>query len=99
MEITSELIRTALDSNPTLTLLKAYTREWVLQLFAEHLEQGDGSVSAEWFHERVSEAREQDPQRQSNLTPAQQCRDWVDKRWLGCVLRDGVRQGLVDGVS
>lgn len=82
MEITSELMRAALDSNPTLTLLKAYTREWVLQLFAEHLEQVDGSVSAEWFHERVSEAREQDPQRQSNLTPAQQCRDWVDKRWL-----------------
>ena len=52
-------MRSALDSNPTLTLLKAYSRDWVLPLFAEHLEQVEGSVSAEWFHERVLEAREQ----------------------------------------
>ncbi|GIM97826.1 DUF3375 family protein [Paractinoplanes toevensis] len=82
MEIASERIRAALDSNPTLTLLKAYSREWVLPLFAEHLEQVDGSVSAEWFHERISEAREQIPQRQGNVTPAEYCRDWVEKRWL-----------------
>jgi hypothetical protein len=30
----------------------------VLPLFADHLEQAEGSVSAEWFHERVAEARE-----------------------------------------
>jgi hypothetical protein len=59
MEIRSELIRSALESNPTLTLLKAHSRDWLLPLFAEHLEQAEGSVSAEWFHERVSEAREQ----------------------------------------
>lgn len=82
MTITSERIRAALDSNPTLTLFKAYSRDWVLPLFAEHLEQVDGSVSAEWFHERVSEAREQIPEWQGNVTPAEYCRDWVEKRWL-----------------
>ncbi len=82
MEITAERIRLALDSNPTLTLLKAYSRDWVLPLFAEHLEQVEGSVSAEWFHERVFEARDQVPERQGNVTPAERCRDWVEKRWL-----------------
>ncbi|MBO4207557.1 DUF3375 family protein [Micromonospora echinofusca] len=82
MGITGERIRAALESNPTLMLLKAYSRDWVLPLFAEHLDQVDGSVSAEWFHERVAEAREQVPGWQGNLTPAEHCRDWVDKRWL-----------------
>jgi Protein of unknown function (DUF3375) len=82
MEITAERIRSALESNPTLTLLKAYSRDWVLPLFAEHLEQVGGSVSAEWFHERVSEVHEQIPERQRNVTPADHCRDWVEKRWL-----------------
>lgn len=80
--ITTERVRLALSSNPTLTLLKAYSRDWVLPLFAEHLEQVEGSVSAEWFHERVSEAREQVPEWQGTVTPAEHCRDWVDKRWL-----------------
>ncbi|MEV4569551.1 DUF3375 family protein [Nonomuraea sp. NPDC049419] len=79
---TSERIQAALISNPTLTLLKAYSRDWVLPLFATHLEQADGSVSAEWFHERVAEAREQIPEWRSNVTPAEHCRDWVEKRWL-----------------
>ncbi|WP_433221052.1 DUF3375 family protein [Dactylosporangium sp. CS-047395] len=82
MKITGEQIRAALGANPTLTLLKAYSRDWVLPLFAEHLEQVDGSVSAEWFHERVSEARERIPEWQGSLTPAEHCRDWIDKRWL-----------------
>ncbi|MCS7480385.1 DUF3375 domain-containing protein [Umezawaea endophytica] len=82
MEITSEQIRMALGSNPTLTLLKAYSRDWVLPLLAEHLEQVDGSVSAEWFHERVAEAREQIPEWHGNVAPAEHCRDWVEKRWL-----------------
>jgi Protein of unknown function (DUF3375). len=89
MEITSERIRAALESNPTLTLLKAYSRDWVLPLFAEYLEQVDGSVSAEWFHERVSEAREQIPERQGNVTPADHCRDWVEKRWLETATLNG----------
>ena len=62
MEITTDLMRTALDSHPTLALLKAYSRDWGLPLFAEHLGQVDGSVSAEWFHERVAEARELAPE-------------------------------------
>jgi hypothetical protein len=82
MEITSEQIQAALESNPTLTLLKAYSRNWVLPLFAEHLEQVDGSVSAEWFHERVAGARRQTPERQGNVTPSEHCRDWIEKRWL-----------------
>jgi Protein of unknown function (DUF3375) len=82
MEIRSERIRSALDSNPTLTLLTAYSRDWVLPLFAEHLEQVEGSVSAEWFHERVFEAREQTPVWQGSVTPAERCRGWVEKRWL-----------------
>ena len=82
MEITSEQIQAALESNPTLTLLKAYSRDWVLPLFAEHLEQVDGSVSAEWFHERVAGARKLTPERQGNVTPSERCRDWVEKRWL-----------------
>ena len=47
----------------------------MLPLFAEHPEQVDGSVSAEWFHERVFEAREQIPEWQGNVTPAEHCRD------------------------
>jgi Protein of unknown function (DUF3375) len=82
MEITSDLIRTALDSNPTLALLKAYSRDWVLPLFAEHLGKVDGSVSAEWFHERVAEARELVPDWQSEVSPPDHCRDWIEKRWL-----------------
>src|SRR5258708_20430870 len=82
MEITGERIRLALDSNPTLTLLKANSRDWVLPLFAESVEQVEGSVAAEWFHERVVEARKQIPERQGNVTPAERCRDWVEKRWL-----------------
>lgn len=80
MEITSERIRAALESNPTLTLLKAYSRDWVLPLFAEHLEQVDGSVSAEWFHERVAQARLL--AWRGDVTPAEHCRGWVEKRWL-----------------
>jgi hypothetical protein len=82
MKITSEQVRAALESNPTLTLLRAYSKDWVLPLFAEHLEQVEGSVSAEWFHERVAEAREQIPELQGNVGPAEHCRDWVEKRWL-----------------
>jgi hypothetical protein len=82
MVITGDQIRAALESNPTLTLLKAYSRDWVLPLFAHHLEQADGSVSAEWFHERVAEARERLAEWSGDVTPAEHCRGWVEKRWL-----------------
>lgn len=89
MGIAGEQIRAALGVNPTLTLLKAYSRDWVLPLFAEHLEQVEGTVSAEWFHERVAEAREQTPEWKGSVTPAEHCRDWVEKRWLETENRNG----------
>lgn len=79
-------IRTALESNPTLTLLKAHSRDWVLPLFADQLEQVDGSVSAEWFHEQVAQAREVT---QGVVDPVDLCREWVDKRWLETETVDG----------
>ncbi len=81
-----------MSSNPTLTLLRAYSRDWVLPLFAEHLEQVDGSVSAEWFHERVSEALEQvkdEKDWQGERSPSEHCRKWVDSRWLETEVADG----------
>ncbi|WP_029146012.1 DUF3375 family protein [Microbacterium luticocti] len=75
-------LATALDKNPTLKLLGAYSRDWVLPLFAEHLEPADGAVSAEWFHERVAEALEAGQQGKSERSPAEYCRKWVDDRWL-----------------
>jgi len=59
--------------NPTLTLLGAYSRDWVLPLFAEYLEPADGSVSAEWFHERVEEA----------LLEAREDKEWQGDRSPG----------------
>jgi hypothetical protein len=82
MVITGEQMRVALESNPTMTLLKAYSRDWVLPLFADHLEETEGSVSAEWFHERVAEARERLADWSGDVTPAEHCRGWVEKRWL-----------------
>jgi hypothetical protein len=89
MVITGEQMRAALESNPTLTLLKAYSRDWVLPLFADHLEQAEGSVSAEWFHERVAEARERLAEWSGDKTPAEHCRGWVEKRWLETVTLNG----------
>lgn len=87
--VTPEEIRSALSSNATLSLLKAYSRDWVLPLFAEHLEQVDGSVSAEWFHERVAEALEQMPEWQSDRSSADHCRRWVESRWLETETQSG----------
>ncbi|WP_410652339.1 DUF3375 family protein [Amycolatopsis sp. cmx-4-54] len=80
--VTPEEIRSALSSNATLKLLNAYSRDWVLPLFAEHLEQVDGSVSAEWFHERVTEALGRIPDWQGDRSPTEHCRRWVESRWL-----------------
>ena len=65
--------------NPTLTLLGAYSRDWVLPLFAEHLEPVEGSVSAEWFHERVAEALQvarEDKEWQGDRSPSSRCAWW-----------------------
>jgi len=85
-------MRLALSSNPTLTLLKAYSRDWVLPLFAEHLEQVDGSVSAEWFHERVSDALGQVREEldwHGDRSPGEHCRRWIDSGWLETEVADG----------
>jgi hypothetical protein len=85
-------------ANPTLTLLGAYSRDWVLPLFAEHLEPVEGSVSAEWFHERVAEALEQareDKDWQGDRSPASRCAWWVKQRWLDTEMTDsGARYRL-----
>ncbi|MCM3658984.1 DUF3375 domain-containing protein [Agromyces mediolanus] len=75
-------LATALERNPTLKLLGSYSRDWVLPLFAEHLEPAEAPVSAEWFHERVAEALEVATQWKSDRSPADHCRKWVDDRWL-----------------
>lgn len=80
--VTPEEIKSALLGNATLKLLKARSRDWVLPLFAEHLEPVDGSVSAEWFHERVVEALDQMLDRKGDRSPAEHCRSWVESRWL-----------------
>jgi hypothetical protein len=85
-------MRLALSSNPTLTLLKAYSRDWVLPLFAEHLEQVDGSVAAECFHERISGALEQVREEldwQGDQSPSGHCRRWIDSGWLETEVIDG----------
>jgi hypothetical protein len=85
-------------ANPTLTLLGARSREWVLPLFAEHLEPVEGSVSAEWFHERVTEALQkvrEDDDEQRDRSPSSSCAWWVRQRWLDTEMSDsGVRYRL-----
>ena len=85
-------------ANPTLTLLGAYSRDWVLPLFAEHLEPVEGSVSAEWFHERVAEAllaAREDKEWQGDRSPSSRCSWWVKQRWLDTEMSDsGARYRL-----
>jgi len=85
---TAEQLRRALQEDPTLLLLNAYSREWVVPLFAEYLEPVDGSVSAEWFHERVAEALETVSWK-GERSPAEHCRKWVDDRWLDTDYEEG----------
>lgn len=89
MGSTGEQIRLALESDPALTLLKAYSSSWVLPLFAEHLEPAVGAVSAQWFHEKVDEAREISKARSSTVSAGEYCREWADKRWLETEAAEG----------
>lgn len=81
-----------------MTLLAAYSRDWVVPLFAEHLEESPGSVAAEWFHERVADAlrtAQQDKEWQGARTPGELCAAWVKNRWLETEMSDtGVRYRL-----
>jgi len=85
-------------ANPTLALLGAYSRDWVLPLFAEHLEPVEGSVPAEWFHERVAEALQEareDKEWQGDRSPSSRCAWWVKQRWLDTEMSDsGARYRL-----
>ena len=85
-------------ADPTLTLLGAYSRDWVLPLFAEYLEPVEGSVSAEWFYERVAEALQEareDKEWQGDRSPSSRCAWWVKQRWLDTEMSDsGVRYRL-----
>jgi hypothetical protein len=77
-----ETIAHALAENPTCKLLAARNRVWVLPLFAEHFASTDEWVSAEWFHERVTDALEQLQERAGDRTPEQYCSAWIEAKWL-----------------
>lgn len=85
------------EEHPTWALLRSYNGRWVLPLFSRHLEYADGTVSADWFHQKVADALEElsddrdvddrdpadpaDPEG-TRTSPAEYCRSWVDSRWL-----------------
>lgn len=70
-------------------LLAADSRGWVIPLFAEHLEPIDDTVSAEWFHERVSEALGAHPDWKGEREPREHCRKWAEDRWLETEIVEG----------
>ncbi|WP_295125522.1 DUF3375 family protein [uncultured Leifsonia sp.] len=77
------------EDHPTWALLRSYNGRWVLPLFSRHLEDTDGTVSADWFHQKVAEAleeleidREPAEPDTTRTSPAEYCRSWVDSRWL-----------------
>lgn len=80
------------EDHPTWALLRSYNGRWVLPLFSRHLEYADGTVSADWFHQKVADALDEldgsdddrepaDPEG-TRTSPAEYCRSWVDSRWL-----------------
>lgn len=97
-----QLMGSALREDPALDLLKAYNRVWVIPLFAEHLWSGDGSVSPEWFHERVTEAianAKEELDRETEVTAGEYCQNWVRKRWLDTEVVDGRTRYLLSSSS
>lgn len=74
---------------PTMRLLSADSRGWVIPLFAEHLEAVEDTVSAEWFHERVADALRAIPDWKGEREPTAHCRKWAEDRWLETELVDG----------
>ncbi len=88
--LTEASVNAAWDDDPTLTLLRGTSARWVLPLFSRHLEFAAGPVSAEWFHDRVSEVRAQHPEWTGEVSPAEHCKNWVDNRWL---VRTRTREG------
>ena len=93
--LTRDDVRDVWEADPTWTLLRSTNSRWVVPLFSEHLEQAEGPVSADWFHQRVADALDRnaaeeapvaptadDPAPETRSTPADYCRGWVDARWL-----------------
>ncbi|NIJ04834.1 DUF3375 family protein [Frigoribacterium faeni] len=96
--LTRDDVRVVWESDPTWTLLRSTNSRWVVPLFSEHLEQAEGPVSADWFHQRVADALERtaaehaeeapvpsppdDPAPETRTPPADYCRGWVDAGWL-----------------
>jgi hypothetical protein len=77
------------EDHPTWALLRSYNGRWVLPLFSRHLEYADGTVSADWFHQKVADTldeldvdREAAGPEAARTSPAEYCRSWVDSRWL-----------------
>jgi hypothetical protein len=54
--LTRDDVRDVWEADPTWTLLRSTNSRWVVPLFSEHLEQAEGPVSADWFHQRVADA-------------------------------------------
>jgi hypothetical protein len=102
MATDAQVVARALREDPALDLLKAYNRVWVIPLFAEHLWHVDGSVSPEWFHERVTEAiatAKEDLERKTEVTAGEYCQDWVTRRWLDTEVIDGRTRYLLSSSS
>ncbi|WP_191330191.1 DUF3375 family protein [Frigoribacterium sp. ACAM 257] len=57
--LTRDDVRDVWEADPTWALLRSTNSRWVVPLFSEHLEQAEGPVSADWFHQRVADALEQ----------------------------------------
>jgi hypothetical protein len=52
-------VRVAYEDDPTWALLRSYNSRWMLPLFSRHLEHAEGPVSADWFHQQVAQALDQ----------------------------------------
>jgi hypothetical protein len=63
--LTRDDVRDVWEADPTWALLRSTNSRWVVPLFSEHLEQAEGPVSADWFHQRVADALEQNTADQS----------------------------------
>ncbi|WP_349828842.1 DUF3375 family protein [Brevibacterium litoralis] len=74
-------------ANPTLDLLSAHSRDWVIPLFARALEPY-GEVSEEEFHEAIYTVIGDDPENFSGRTPAAHCRKWLGDHWLESVVHE-----------
>jgi hypothetical protein len=112
--LTVDSVEDAWTDDPTWSLLRAYNSRWVIPLFSEHLEGAEGPVSADWFHQKVADALDEQQLRaresadaagvdadsdDRKTTPAEYCRDWVENGWLIRSLRRGSETGALFRLS